>query len=61
MRIADVLQASATPLGGPAFPSGPYHFANREYLNITYRTDPTRCAPWCPNRWRSRTRSCGSR
>lgn len=40
MRIADVLQASATPLGGPAFPSGPYHFANREYLNITYRTDP---------------------
>ena len=40
MRTADVLQASSTPLRGAAFPSGPYHFADREYLNITYRTDP---------------------
>lgn len=40
MKIADILQQSATPLGAPAYPRGPYRFHNREYLNITYRTDP---------------------
>ncbi|MGC9666085.1 acetoacetate decarboxylase [Planosporangium sp. 12N6] len=40
MRIQDILQAGATPLGGPAYPPGPYRFLRREYLNITYRTDP---------------------
>jgi acetoacetate decarboxylase len=40
MKIADLLQQSSTPLGAPAFPRGPYRFHNREYLNITYRTDP---------------------
>ncbi|NJC71506.1 acetoacetate decarboxylase [Planosporangium thailandense] len=29
----------ATPLGGAAYPAGPYRFRRREYLNITYRTD----------------------
>ena len=28
------------PLTSPAFPPGPYRFVNREYLIITYRTDP---------------------
>jgi acetoacetate decarboxylase len=28
------------PLTSPAFPPGPYRFINREYLIITYRTDP---------------------
>ena len=39
MKIADILKQSSTPLGAPAFPRGPYRFRNREYLNITYRTD----------------------
>lgn len=39
MKIADILQQTATPLGAPAYPRGPYRFHNREYLNITYRTD----------------------
>lgn len=39
MKIADILLQSTTPLGAPAFPRGPYRFHNREYLNITYRTD----------------------
>ena len=39
MRSQDVLRATTTPLGGAAYPSGPYHFLRREYLNITYRTD----------------------
>jgi len=40
MRVEDVRRQQTTPLGAPAFPpGGPYRFTNREYLNITYRTD----------------------
>ncbi|MBY8977078.1 acetoacetate decarboxylase [Rhodobacteraceae bacterium NNCM2] len=41
MKIADVrANAFAMPLTSPAFPPGPYRFINREFLTITYRTDP---------------------
>jgi acetoacetate decarboxylase len=41
MKIADVKRtAFAMPLTSPAFPPGPYRFVNREYLIISYRTDP---------------------
>jgi acetoacetate decarboxylase len=33
-------RAFAMPLTSPAFPVGPYRFVNREFLIITYRTDP---------------------
>jgi acetoacetate decarboxylase len=33
-------RAFAVPLTNPAYPPGPYRFHNREYLTITYRTDP---------------------
>ena len=33
-------RAFAMPLTSPAYPVGPYRFYNREYLIITYRTDP---------------------
>ncbi len=33
-------RAFAMPLTSPAYPPGPYRFTNREYLIITYRTDP---------------------
>ena len=33
-------RAFAMPLHNPAFPPGPYRFVNREYLIISYRTDP---------------------
>src|SRR6476620_2949914 len=43
MRETDVKQrAFAMPLTSPAYPAGPYRFANREYLIITYRTDPAK-------------------
>lgn len=32
--------AFAMPLHNPAFPPGPYRFVDREFLIITYRTDP---------------------
>ena len=41
MNIADVKRnAFAMPLTSPAFPPGPYRFINREFLIVTYRTDP---------------------
>jgi acetoacetate decarboxylase len=41
MKIADIqANAFAMPLTSPAFPRGPYRFTNREFLVITYRTDP---------------------
>ena len=43
MKEADVLaKAFAMPLTSPAFPPGPYRFVNREFMIITYRTDPER-------------------
>ena len=41
MKEAEVRsRAFAMPLTNPAYPIGPYRFYNREYLIITYRTDP---------------------
>ena len=43
MRQTEVLaRAFAMPLTNPAFPPGPYRFINREFLIITYRTDPAK-------------------
>ncbi len=39
MRAHEVIEQYTTPLAAPAFPRGPYRFTDREYLNITYRTD----------------------
>ena len=41
MKEDDVRKnAFAMPLTSPAFPIGPYRFVDRQYLIITYRTDP---------------------
>ena len=41
MKIADIRErAFAMPFTSPAFPPGPYRFVNREFLIVTYRTDP---------------------
>jgi acetoacetate decarboxylase len=43
MRENEVVErAFAMPLTNPAYPPGPYRFVNREYLIITYRTDPAK-------------------
>ena len=43
MREAQIRErAFAMPLTSPAYPPGPYRFVHREFLNITYRTDPER-------------------
>jgi acetoacetate decarboxylase len=41
MKASDVRKnAYSMPLTSPAYPKGPYRFVNREFLIITYRTDP---------------------
>ena len=41
MNLTDVkAKAFAMPLTSPSYPRGPYRFSNREYLIISYRTDP---------------------
>ena len=41
MKIADVrARAFAMPLNNPSYPPGPYRFYNREFMVISYRTDP---------------------
>lgn len=43
MKQQDVVKnAFAMPLTSPAFPRGPYRFFDREFLIITYRTDPSK-------------------
>jgi acetoacetate decarboxylase len=41
-------RAFAMPIHSPAFPPGPYRFVDREYLIITYRTDPQALAKVVP-------------
>ncbi|MEU8584884.1 acetoacetate decarboxylase [Streptomyces abikoensis] len=40
MHMHDVARLFTTPLDAPAFAPTRYRFTDREYLNITYRTDP---------------------
>ena len=49
MKESDVrARAFAMPLTSPAYPVGPYRFINREYLIITYRTDPQKLRELVP-------------
>jgi acetoacetate decarboxylase len=49
MKQADVVKrAIAMPLTSPAYPIGPYRFKNREFLIITYKTDPNKLRELVP-------------
>jgi acetoacetate decarboxylase len=49
MDIAAIkTQAYAMPLTNPAYPPGPYRFMDREYMIVTYRTDPAALAAVLP-------------
>src|SRR5262245_55773403 len=41
-------RAFAMPLTSPAYPVGPYRFYHREFLIITYRTDPRKLRELVP-------------
>jgi hypothetical protein len=40
MRAEDILHLPSMPLASPSYPKGPYRFIDREYMVITYETDP---------------------
>jgi acetoacetate decarboxylase len=49
MKVSEVRQrAFAMPLTSPAYPPGPYRFVDREFLIITYRTDPEKLRALVP-------------
>jgi acetoacetate decarboxylase len=49
MKASEVRsRAFAMPLTSPAFPMGPYRFYDREYLIVTYRTDPAKLRELVP-------------
>jgi acetoacetate decarboxylase len=41
-------RAFSMPFTSPAFPRGPYRFVDREYMIVTYRTDPERLRALVP-------------
>ncbi len=41
MTRDEILSAPSMPAFAPSYPRGPYRFVRREYLIITYETDPT--------------------
>jgi acetoacetate decarboxylase len=49
MKESDVRKrAFAMPLTSPAYPIGPYRFYQREFLIVTYRTDPAKLRELVP-------------
>jgi acetoacetate decarboxylase len=40
MKAADVTKLSSMPMASPSYPRGPYRFIDREYLTVTYESDP---------------------
>jgi acetoacetate decarboxylase len=49
MKQSEVRErAFAMPLTSPAYPVGPYRFRNREFLIVTYRTDPKKLRELVP-------------
>ena len=40
MRVSQILELPSMPLAGPSYPRGPYRFIDREYMIISYESDP---------------------
>jgi len=40
MLATNILQLPSMPIASPSYPCGPYRFIDREYLIITYESDP---------------------
>jgi acetoacetate decarboxylase len=40
MKPETILKTPSMPLASPSYPRGPYRFIDREYLTITYESDP---------------------
>lgn len=40
MQIDEILGVPSMPAASPSYPSGPYHFVDRQYFILTYESDP---------------------
>src|SRR5438105_4278827 len=40
MKMENIVQMASMPVAGPSYPKGPYRFINREYMIVTYESDP---------------------
>ena len=40
MNAESILALPSMPMAGPSYPAGPYRFVDREYMVITYESDP---------------------
>src|ERR1700761_3458187 len=40
MKAEEILALPSMPAAGPSYPAGPYRFVDREYMIITYESDP---------------------
>jgi acetoacetate decarboxylase len=40
MKAVDVAKLSSMPMASPSYPRGPYRFIDREYMIVTYESDP---------------------
>jgi acetoacetate decarboxylase len=40
MKETEILTSSSMPIASPSYPKGPYRFIDREFMIITYKSDP---------------------
>jgi acetoacetate decarboxylase len=40
MKDTDILTLSSMPIASPSYPKGPYRFIDREFMIISYKSDP---------------------
>ena len=40
MKASKIIEQSSMPIASPSYPRGPYRFIDREYLIVTYESDP---------------------
>src|SRR5690348_11684741 len=48
MKREEILKASSMPVFSPSYPPGPYKFVRREYLIVSYETEPEAIAAALP-------------
>lgn len=48
MNREEILRLPSMPAMAPSYPRGPYRFINREYLIVSYKTDPDVLRTWLP-------------
>ena len=51
MKEIDIRTLASMPIASPSYPKGPYRFSDREFMIITYQSEPDAIRGALPNRW----------